>query len=214
MSYSRKPGPLDEAPDLETASPMAPITTVGDSGPVGMKGGGGTCGGAPRLRGWPRAISWRRDFPNEREERPSDEDEDAQIHPEAILDDDVSVCRTDGRFRLGTFGVRLMIVAEDTWVVRSAKTDALLAHEQGHFDIGGLDARQVMQDLSALRTDTTEELQRLVSERIERSRTDAQAVSDRYDEETDHGRSADAQRRWETAIREAIEGGHALRPPA
>ena len=214
MSYSRKPGPLGEIPDLDTASPMAPVTTVGDSGPVGMKGGGGTCGRTPSLRGWPRSISWRGDFPDEREERPAGEDEDAQIHPEAILDDEVGICRTDGRFRLGTFGVRLRIVAEDTWVVRSAKTDALLAHEQGHFDISGLDARQLMHDLAALRADTTDELQRLVTERIERSRTESQAMSDRYDDETDHGRNADAQRRWETAIREAIDGGHALRPPA
>jgi hypothetical protein len=214
MSYSRKPGPVDDSHDSESASPMAPDTTSGDSGPVGMKGGGGTCGGAPRLRGWPRAISWRGDFPDEREERPPGEDEDAQIHPEAILDDNVSVCRSDGRFRLGNFAVRLTIVAEDTWVVRSAKSDALLAHEQGHFDISGLDARQLMSDLAALRADTTDELQRLVSERIERSRTDSQAMSDRYDTETNHSRNADVQRRWEAAIREATDGGHALRPPA
>ena len=213
MSYSRKPGPLDEAPDLETTSPMAPITTVGDSGPVGAKGGGGACGGAPRLRGWPRAVSWRGDFPDEREERPSDEDEDAQIHAEAILDDETTACRTDGLLRLGRFTVRLRVSADQTWVVRSAKTDALLAHEQGHFDICGIDARQVMQDLVALRAQDGDELGGMVQDRLQRSRIDAQAMSDRYDEETDHGRTADAQRRWETAIREAIEGGHALRPP-
>jgi hypothetical protein len=38
-------------------------------------------------------------------------------------------------------------------------------------------------------------------------------MSDRYDRETDHGRNADAQRRWEAAIREAREGSHALVPP-
>ena len=110
--------------------------------------------------------------------------------------------------------MRLTVIAEDTWVVRSAKTDALLAHEQGHFDISGVDARQLMQDLAALRADTTDELQRLVTERIERSRTESQAMSDRYDVETDHSRNADMQRRWEAAIREAIDGNHALTPPA
>lgn len=211
MSYSRKPGPLDELPDIETASPMSPITTVGESGPVGMKGGGGTCGGTPRLSGWPRAIAWR-EF-TEVDARPPGEHEDAQIHAEAILDDNVTVCRDGSRLRLGTFGVRLQVTTESSWVVRESKTDALLAHEQGHFDITGLDARRLMNDLAALRAANAEELQRLVTERIERSRTEAQAMSDRYDTETDHGRNADIQRRWLEAIREAREGNHALRPP-
>lgn len=211
MSYSRKPGPLAESPDSDSASPMAPVTTVGDSGPVGMKGGGGACGGAPRLRRWPRAITWR-EF-HDIDARPPDEDEDAQIHAEAILDDNVTVCREDGRFRLGRFGVRLQVTEEDSWVVTSAKTATLLAHEQGHFDLAGLDARQVMQDLAALRTDDTDELQRRVSERLERSRTEAQEMSDRYDHDTDHGRNAARQALWEAAIREAIDSGHPFREP-
>ena len=211
MSYSRKPGPVDESHDSESASPMAPVTTSGDSGPVGMKGGSGTCGGAPRLRGWPQTITWRQ-F-TDADARPAGEHEDAQIHAEAILDDNVTVCRDGSRLRLGSFGVRLQVTAEDSWVVRDQKTDALLAHEQGHFDITGIDARQLMNDLAALRAANAEELQNLVTARIERSRTDAQAMSDRYDRETDHGRNADAQRRWEAAIREAREGSHALVPP-
>jgi hypothetical protein len=57
-------------------------------------------------------------------------------------------------------------------------------------------------------------LQRLVTERIERSRTESQAMSDRYDTETNHGLNAEVQRRWEAAIRAAIDGNHALTPPA
>lgn len=212
MSYSRKPGPVDDSHDSDSASPMAPVTTSGDSGPVGMKGGGGTCGGAPRFSGWPRAIAWR-EF-NDLDARPTGEHEDAQIHSEAILDDGVSICRDGSHLRLGSFGVRLQVTADDTWVVRDSRSDALLAHEQGHFDISGIDARQLMNALAALRADNAEELQRLVTERIERSRTESQAMSDRYDTETNHGLNTDVQRRWEAAIRAAIDGNHALTPPA
>jgi hypothetical protein len=211
MGYSRKPGPLDEAPAFDPASPMAPVTTVGDSGPVGMKGGGGACGGAPTLRRWPRSISWRefRDI----ETQPPGESENAQIHSEAILDEGVTVCRDDGRLRLGRFNVRLRVTEADSWVVTSAKTDALLAHEQGHFDLAGLDARQLMHDLAALRADDATELQRLVTERIARSRTDAQALSDRYDHDTNHGINTARQALWEAAIRQAIDSGHAFTAP-
>jgi hypothetical protein len=198
---------------MDSPNPVAPPKWWDLPGPVGMKGGD-ACGSAPRLRGWPRQIQWR-EF-QDVSSRPAGEHEDAQIHAEAILDDNVSVCRERGQLKLGAFGVRVQVTESDSWVVTSAKSDALLAHEQGHFDLQGLDARKLMNDLAALRASSAEELQRLVRERIDRSRTDAQAMSDRYDSEseTDHGRNAGRQRLWEAAIREAIESGGAFTPPA
>lgn len=180
---------------------------------MGMKGGGAACGGTPQLHGWPRRIQWR-EF-QDVASRPPGEHEDAQIHAEAILDDNVTICREGGRLRLGSFGVRVQVTESDSWVVTASKSDALLAHEQGHFDLQGLDARQLMNDLAALRASSAEELQRLVTERIERSRTDAQAMSDRYDSEaeTNHGRNAEKQRQWEAAIRSAMDSGRAFAPP-
>lgn len=214
MGYSRTPGPTSETVAMDSPNPVAPPKWWDEPGPVGMKGGGGTCGSAPRLRGWPRQIQWR-EF-QDVASRPSGEHEDAQIHAEAILDDDVSICSERGRLRLGSFGVRVQVTETDSWVVTSAKSDALLAHEQGHFDLQGLDARKLMNDLAALRADNATELQRLVTERIERSRTEAQAMSNRYDSEaeTDHGRNAERQRLWEAAIRTAIESGRDFSPPA
>lgn len=211
MGHTRIPGPLSESPPMEPASPSAPVTGLDQPGTVGMRTGS-RCRSVPRLRGWPRTITWR-EF-GEVAQRPDGGDEDAQIHSEALLDPEVSICSDSGRLRLGTFTVRLQVTTEDSWVVRGTATDELLSHEQGHYDLQGLDARALMNRMAALRAENAEDLQRQVTEQIEASRTTAQALSDRYDEETDHGRNAEMQRRWDSAIRDAIRSGNAFQAPS
>lgn len=200
-----------ESPPIVSASPSAPVTGLGLPGAVGMKGGD-ACGGSPRLKNWPRAIDWNefRDL----EHRPEGEHEDAQIDARAILDPKVNVCNDAGKLRLGIFTVKLTVFKENSWVVRDKKSDDLKSHEQGHYDLLGLDARVLMTRLAALRADSSDELQRLVKEEIEASKPRAQALSDLYDVKTGHGTKVTEQAAWKAAIQDAISSGIDFQPPS
>lgn len=211
MGYSRTPGPLMESPFIISASPSAPVTGLGLPGAVGMKGGD-ACSGTPRMKNWPRAIEWGefRDL----EERPEGEDEDAQIDAQAILDPKVNVCSESGKLRLGSFTVKLTVFKANSWVVRTKKSDDLRSHEQGHYDLLGLDTRVLIKRLAALRADSADELQRLVNEEIEASKVRAQALSDLYDAKTEHGLKATEQGAWKAAIQVAISTDKEFQPPS
>ena len=99
-------------------------------------------------------------------------------------------------------------------MIRTKKSDDdLKSHEQGHYDLLGLDTRVLMKRLSALRADTGDELQRLVSEEIEASQSRAQALSDLYDAKTGHGLKATEQAAWKAAIQLAIDTGKDFQVP-
>jgi len=210
VGYSRTPGPLSEAPSIDWASPAAPVTGLGMPGAVGMDGGE-KCSSSPRLKNWPRAIEWN-EF-TELDARPDGEHEDAQIDAQAILDPKVSICGDGGKLGLGTFTVKLTVLKENSWVVRTSKSAELKSHEQGHYDLAGLEARALMNRLAAIRADSPEELQRLVTEQIEASRISSQALSDLYDTETEHGLKTEKQARWKAAIQDAMNTGKAFQAP-
>jgi hypothetical protein len=97
--------------------------------------------------------------------------------------------------------------------VANQKSDTLLAHEQGHFDITGLVARDLVKALAALRVSTTDELQREVSRLFEAYDAWANSLSKQYDDETDHGRNVKTQTDWESRIKTAIQQGTSLGTP-
>jgi hypothetical protein len=199
-----------EVPPIVAASPSAPVTGLGLPGAVGMAGGD-SCGSPPKLKNWPRALAWS-EF-REVEARPAGEHEDAQIEARAILDPEVKVCRDAGKLRLGAFTVKVIVYEENSWVVRGTKTDELKSHEQGHYDLAGLEARALINRLAALRADSAEELQRRVTEEIEAGGTRSQDLSDLYDERTEHGRKTVEQARWKAAIQDAIDTGKEFKVP-
>ncbi len=205
MSYTRLPGPLSESPPIEPASPSAPVTGLDQPGPVGLEGQSDPCEGSPQLVDWPRNIEWG-EF-EEVSARPAGIMEDAQIHAEAIIDSDMNACVRNGKGRLVSFTIRLPVTRASSWVVRGSQTDDLLSHEQGHFDLQGLSARALMNRLSKLRASSPEELKRLVTAEFKASQKNAQAMSERYDDETRHGLDMQAQRRWKAAIQAAIDSG-------
>ena len=145
--------------------------------------------------------------------RPAGEHEDAQIKTRTVQPARVRVARGDGLFRLENYQVRLTVVRDNSWVVRGRTQDALLAHEQGHFDITGLAARDLVRALAALRVSTTDELQREVSRLYEAYDTWANELSEQYDEETDHSRNTTAQANWASRIQDCIRQGTRLGTP-
>jgi hypothetical protein len=162
----------------------------------------------PQLSGWPRTIGWG-EF-QEVSSRPAGEDENAQIHSEVIQPDRVGIERDNGRLRLAGYTVQVRLDREQSWVVTSQKTAELLAHEQRHFDITGLSARDLVSDLSAIRAANSEDLQREVTRIIQRQAQLADTLTTQYDTQTDHGRNREAQSRWDAHLNALMQSGGRL----
>ena len=210
MGGGRTPGPIgsETRPLHGPFDPHFPIGGFGTPGPLGLNEGGTT---GPRLTGWPRQISW--DEFKDVATRPAGETEDAQIDTQTLQPERVGVTREQGQFRLGNFTVKLSVIRNNSWVVANQKSDTLLAHEQGHFDITGLVARDLAKALGALRVGTTDELQREVSRLFEAYDTWAKSLSKQYDDETGNSRNAKVQAEWEARIRTCMQQGTSLGTP-
>ena len=164
----------------------------------------------PGLVGWPRKIGWR-EFPNVKS-RPPGVQEDAQISSEGAPDTNIRPQQKNGRFLIPKITVRFTVVHDDTWVVQDKKTDALLAHEQRHFDITGLIGREMGTAMLAIRAADMAELQQEVTRILEHYREQAKKLTEQYDDETEHGLKADKQRQWEKKIQDCMDNGTRLAP--
>jgi len=143
------------------------------------------------------SVSWS-DF-TQQSSRPSEEDEDAQIHPEMSF----------GNFQLKAVGrgvgikdvdIDINLVSNDCWVVTSQMTNDLLKHEQGHYDIIAISAREMHKKLLKLSGTNTDDLQKKVDALKEKMGGLAQKVDKRYDTQTDHSRNTKQQPIWNKAI--------------
>ena len=96
-----------------------------------------------------------------------------------------------------------------------SKSSALLAHEQGHYDIVGLYYRDLITELQRLRISSQCELAREVSRIMGQYDQLADTLSDEYDssQETDHGRNFGRQQAWETQIQNCMQSGTRLTAP-
>jgi hypothetical protein len=87
----------------------------------------------------------------------------------------------------------------------AAQTDALLEHEQGHYDIALAVAWAMAADLQALSARTPAALSQALSAAFNLHRRARMAVvQHRYDADTRHSRDTDRQTAWETAIANAL----------
>ena len=194
----------------------APATPPGNSPRAGFRGaqplGAGTATTGPTLTGWPRAISWS-EF-TERSSRPSGESEDAQISVQ-LQGGDVKVIRERGRFRLGDSDFPMVVDTFASWVVKDKKSAALLAHEQGHFDIAGLCYRDMMTELRKLREKSPARLGRATKRIMDKHDKRGDALSDLYDSKTEsnHGLNQKRQQAWEAQIRASKASGKPMTRP-
>lgn len=102
--------------------------------------------------------------------------------------------------RDGTLAFKVVAVMDkrESWIREAFKTEAVLRHEQGHFDIAHIFAKQLEKELSS-RAYTTREvktLNALYNTFLEKMNT----LQLRYDKETKGGLEAGAQRRWQKYI--------------
>lgn len=171
--------------------------------------GTGAATTGPSLAGWPRQIAW--DEFRDVNHRPQGVNEDAQIYAE-LVPGRFRYVQEDGQYRLGEMAMRLTVRRGRSWVVRSRKSDALLSHEQGHFDITGLIYRGMLPELRTLRESSPRRLAAELRRILREYNTETQQFSNLYDEEseTNHGRDAGRQQEWESLIRDCIRNNTPL----
>ncbi|MEW7989879.1 MAG: DUF922 domain-containing protein [Candidatus Thiodiazotropha sp.] len=165
----------------------------------------------PALVGWPRTIAWSefRDI----NKRPKGETENAQISV-GLRHGKVKTVEEHGEYKLGEMEFKIIVKKAESWVVKSEKTEQLLVHEQGHYDIAGLCYRDFLAAVRALQEDSRNELLRQVNGLMAEHGQRAVSLSDEYDVDTEHGLNQTQQQSWLNQIAASRESGTPLTAPA
>jgi hypothetical protein len=143
------------------------------------------------------SVSWS-DF-NSLQSRPPGEKEDAQIHPEMSF----SNFQLKGKGKsviVVDVDLEIKVVKFDSWSVVSVQSPDLLLHEQGHYDILALSARDFYRQVKLLVGKSTADLQRQVTDLQEKMNRRVNAIDKRYDTETNHSRDTAKQTAWNKSI--------------
>lgn len=105
-----------------------------------------------------------------------------------------------------TFNITCNFQKTKSWGLM--KTDYILAHEQGHFDITELCARHLYQELTAYNFDRRNfkaDLTRIYNSVV----AEKEALQNTYDQETDHSRNRKVQSEWLQRIDQELEATQA-----
>ena len=149
------------------------------------------------IDGFNYIISWS-DFIN-RQTRPTGVTEDAQIHPE-LSPGEIKLAKKGKSVAITDVDIKITLVKSDCWVVESKKSDYLLKHEQGHYDILAISAREFYNSLIGLSASSTHELQKTVTKLQEDVQRRVARVDARYDAQTKHSLDKVAQNSWDKKI--------------
>lgn len=169
-----------------------------------------------RLIGWPRKITWD-EFTQLAAppvgEYPHGVDPAAETRVGWKTSDYIPHVLEQGQWRLGAFTLSLRIQS-DSWVVKDQMNETLLRHEQGHFDIIGLVARDLLKAWGALRASTNENVDRDFWRIYKVYRAHAVLLSkQQYENDTNYGRNPKSQSDWESRIKACIQQGASLGTP-
>lgn len=138
---------------------------------------------------------------------PDGSPEDAQTSTQMTPLSGIRPVSAQGRFILPDLTLHVGLDRSQTLVVRTAsKTDALLKHEQGHFDITVLTIRALASDLEQLSVDSPHELGQQVLDAVSKHQSRADALGQKYDDDTHGSRDQKAQDSWNQAIDTAMKG--------
>ncbi|MEO6722333.1 MAG: DUF922 domain-containing protein [Ferruginibacter sp.] len=156
------------------------------------------------LENFTKVLSWS-NFPNP---LPPGRPEEATISVTWRLDAD-QFERRGNAIMIGPYSVVIETVAAKCAVVKAiangdkAVSDGLLKHEQGHYDIIALGAREFYKKLSSLSGATEDELNGKWKKMDAELSQKADIVDARYDVATNHGKNAAVQRVWNLKIEAA-----------
>lgn len=97
--------------------------------------------------------------------------------------------------KIGKFLIKLEFDENQSWVKPGKQTDLLLKHEQGHFNLGLICQREIIQQLNNavfFKTDFQQKIQNIFSSTLEKYHQ----LGLKYDAETNHSINQSAQDNW------------------
>jgi hypothetical protein len=175
------------------------------------------------LRGYPADVSW-----GDYKPVATSPDGVSNAYTEARFNVsyDLKVIIDSGNYRVSNVLVTVTKIKGNMWAVSgaAARTAALLKHEQGHFDIVGLCARDLCRELLATGYDVKEiaknsdagstQVERndyvwglaqpIIEEAVDRANALSASLGGddgKYDTETDHSNNATGQTKWNDLLR-------------
>jgi hypothetical protein len=148
------------------------------------------------LNNFTHAVAWSEftDFPV----RPPNEDEDANISTHMSLS--YTMGRKGRSVIVDTAEVDIVVVSDDSWIVSSKKTNDLLRHEQGHFDIQALIAREFYNSIFTLTGSSADDLRTKLNSLQARLQRSTNATNIRYDTATVHSTNTAVQQVWDQKL--------------
>lgn len=134
---------------------------------------------------------------NQYSDRLTGEDEDAFIHT-----------HMEYGYRLGGIGraanvtsaTMKITVLRDSWVVTSQMTDYLLKHEQGHYDIQALVAREFLEEIKKVAAPSDHDASKLIKDLEKKYGQLTKTTNIRYDAATNHSLNKQVQQTWDQRI--------------
>jgi predicted secreted Zn-dependent protease len=136
---------------------------------------------------------------------PDGSGEEAQTSTEMPAMANIKVVASQGKYSLPDLKLMVGLKRSETLVVTSArKTADLLKHEQGHFDITVLTIRALAMELQRLTAPSAALLGQQVEALRQKHQRFADAIEEKYDDETEHSRNKAVQDKWNQAIRSAL----------
>jgi hypothetical protein len=106
--------------------------------------------------------------------------------------------------KINKFSVILKLNETFSWRKPAKQTNILLKHEQGHFDLGLICQREIIDELNntvLFKTDFKDKIPAIFSATLEKYRL----LEKKYDEETDHSNNQPAQDNWNKFIADKLK---------
>ena len=142
------------------------------------------------------SLSWS-DF-NYISSRAQGQNEDAFIKAEFPYT--YELARDKGAIIVPSAGMNIRTIPESCWVVSSEATNELLIHEQGHYDITALGARELYNKMLTIFAKSEHEVNQEITKENIKIQKKIDDANKRYDAQTDHNKKKQQQLQWDKAI--------------
>ncbi len=153
------------------------------------------------LSGFNHSVRW--DEFRTVNQRPAGTPEDAHIRTNYTSN--FSMRQTgEGDCEVTSATVSIRIDRAATWVVRGRTSPDLLRHEQGHYNITALGARDYYNQLLTITSDHCSNINGQAQTLRQQIQAQIDETDIRYDSRTNHGTNESAQRTWDSQIRSSM----------